>query len=75
MTATYRIQVEKGVMVIPSYMAKGLEFDVVMVYGANRENYSSEFDRKLLYVACTRALHRLVLYHTGEKSPFIQTGQ
>lgn len=63
--------VEKGVMVIPSYMAKGLEFDVVMVYGANRENYSSEFDRKLLYVACTRALHRLVLYYTGEKSPFI----
>lgn len=63
--------VEKGVMVIPSYMAKGLEFDVVMVYGADKENYSSEFNRKLLYVACTRALHRLVLYYTEEKSPFI----
>lgn len=63
--------VEKGVMVIPSYMAKGLEFDAVIVYGADKENYSSEFDRKLLYVACTRALHQLVLYYSGEKSPFI----
>ncbi|MHB9095564.1 MAG: HelD family protein [Eubacteriales bacterium] len=63
--------VEKGVSVIPAYMAKGLEFDVVMVYCADKGNYSSEFDRKLLYVACTRALHRLVLYYTGAKSPFI----
>lgn len=63
--------VEKGVSVIPAYMAKGLEFDVVMVYCADKGNYSSEFDRKLLYIACTRALHRLVLYYTGAKSPFI----
>lgn len=62
---------EKGVWVIPSYMAKGLEFDVVIVYGADKANYSSEFDRRLLYIACTRALHRLVIYYSGEKSPFI----
>lgn len=62
---------KKGVLVIPSYIAKGLEFDAVIVYGADRENYCSQLDRKLLYIACTRALHRLVLYHTGEKSPFI----
>lgn len=64
-------KVEKGVSVIPSYMAKGLEFDVVIVYGTNSENYSSEFDRKLLYIACTRALHRLVIYYTGEISPIL----
>lgn len=64
-------KVEKGVLVIPSYTAKGLEFDAVIVYGAGKESYSSEFDRKLLYIACTRALHRLVIYYTGKKSPFI----
>lgn len=62
----------KGPLVIPSYMAKGLEFDVVMVYGASSENYTSHLDRKLLYIAGTRALHRLALYYTGERSPFIR---
>lgn len=61
----------KGVIVLSAYMAKGLEFDVVLVYGASAENYSSEFDRKLLYVGCTRALHRLALYHTGELCAFL----
>lgn len=64
-------EVHKGASVIPSYIAKGLEFDAVIVYNAAKENYSTGFDRKLLYVACTRALHRLVIYHTGEKSPFL----
>lgn len=63
--------IEKGVLAIPSYLAKGLEFDAVIVYGADRGNYSSSYDKKLLYIACTRALHRLMLYYTGEKSPFI----
>lgn len=63
--------IEKGAMVIPSYLAKGLEFDVVIVYGANKTAYSTPYDRQLLYTACTRALHRLVIYHTGEKTPFI----
>lgn len=64
-------RVEKGAVVMASYMSKGLEFDVVIVYGADDKHYSSEYDRRLLYVACTRALHRLVIYYTGEKSPFI----
>ncbi|MBC2581790.1 UvrD-helicase domain-containing protein [Clostridium sp. DJ247] len=63
--------IEKGVIVVPAYLAKGLEFDVVLVYNASSENYKNEFDRKLLYVACTRALHQLVIYHTGEKSAFL----
>lgn len=67
------IAFDKGVLIISAYMAKGLEFDVVLVYGASAENYSSEYDRKLLYVACTRALHRLALYHTGELSGFLTT--
>ncbi|MDP4159757.1 MAG: 3'-5' exonuclease [Bacillota bacterium] len=64
-------EVIKGALVIPTYMAKGLEFDVVIVYDVNKENYASDFDRQLLYIACTRALHRLVIYYKGDKSPLI----
>lgn len=64
-------EIKKGVAVIPSYMAKGLEFDAVLVYNVSEQNYSTDFDRRLLYIACTRALHRLVLCCAGTKSPFI----
>jgi len=64
-------EIEKGILVIPAYLAKGLEFDVVLVHDASSANYSTGLDRKLLYIACTRALHRLALFYTGTKSPFI----
>lgn len=60
-----------GRLVIPSYMAKGLEFDGVVVYQANRERYGADSDRRLLYTVCTRALHRLHLHFTGEPSPLL----
>ncbi|MDR3540284.1 MAG: AAA family ATPase [Desulfosporosinus sp.] len=64
-------EVIKGALVIPTYMAKGLEFDVVIVHDVSNENYSNDFDKKLLFIACTRALHRLVLYYKGDKSSLI----
>ncbi|HBV97608.1 MAG: ATP-dependent DNA helicase [Peptococcaceae bacterium BICA1-7] len=63
-------ELKKGALVIPAYTAKGLEFDVVLVDDVSRKNYFTGHDRKLLYIACTRALHRLALYYTGEKSQF-----
>jgi Superfamily I DNA and RNA helicases len=63
--------IEKGVSVIPAYLVKGLEFDAVFVYNGSDENYFSRFDRNLLYIACTRALHRLAVYYTGPKSRFL----
>ncbi|HBU82260.1 MAG TPA: helicase [Paenibacillus sp.] len=63
---------EKGVMVIPVYLAKGVEFDAVLIYDASSEMYGQENERKLLYTACTRAMHRLHLYTTGDWSPFVQ---
>lgn len=65
-------QVEKGAVIIPSYLAKGLEFDAVIVYDISEENYSSELDRRLLYIACSRALHRLELYFRGNKTRFVR---
>lgn len=64
-------EMQKGILILPVYMAKGLEFDAVIIHNAGAAYYLNGLDRKLLYIACTRALHRLVLYYTGEKSPFI----
>lgn len=63
-------EIEKGVVIIPAYMAKGLEFDAVLVYNVSEDSYYTGLDKKLLYIACTRALHRLALYYTGVKSSF-----
>jgi DNA helicase-2/ATP-dependent DNA helicase PcrA len=61
-----------GVVIVPSYLAKGLEFDVVLIANANRENYKeAELDIKLLYVAMTRPLHQLFIYYYGELSPLL----
>lgn len=61
-----------GVIIVPVYLAKGLEFDAVMVYGVDNKAYYSIYDKKLLYIACTRALHRLSLYYTGKASKFLK---
>lgn len=63
---------EKGTQVIPVYLAKGVEFDAVLIYDASSRAYHRESERKLFYTACTRAMHRLMLYATGEWTPFIQ---
>ena len=46
---------------LPVYLAKGLEFDAVAVYGENDPFYKTEEGSLVLYTACTRALHRLIL--------------
>ena len=60
-----------GTLVIPAYLAKGLEFDVVLIYNAGNENYNCEEERLLFYTACTRALHKLCIYYVGELTPLI----
>ena len=64
-------EVKKGTVIVSTYMAKGLEFDAVIIYDVSNKNYSSKLDRRLLYIACTRALHRLIICYTGEKSDYI----
>ena len=60
-----------GTFIIPVYMSKGLEFDAVLICDADHEHYSTKEDKKLLYIACTRALHRLNLFYTGAISPLL----
>lgn len=64
---------EQGILVIPSYLAKGLEFDAVLLYNASCEQYGRESERLLLYTAATRAMHHLTVYVVGEASPFLPT--
>ena len=55
---------------IPSYLSKGLEFDVVIVLDAGGDNYVREDEKNLLYTVCTRALHKLYIYY-GEENCII----
>ena len=53
----------KELVVLPAYLAKGLEFDSVIVYSDKNSKYLKN-EKNLLYVACTRAQHELIVYST-----------
>ena len=59
-----------GISITSIQMSKGLEFDEVIVPCVDKVTYSTVYDRSLLYIACTRAMHRLTLLYSGEISPF-----
>jgi DNA helicase II / ATP-dependent DNA helicase PcrA len=59
-------------IIIPAYLTKGLEFDCSVIYDCNDQNYTeSELDKKMLYVALTRALHLEYIFYEGERSILI----
>ena len=60
------------VTVSPIILTKGLEFDAVIVANARKDNFNeSDFDRILLYLACTRARHHLEIHWYGTRSPIV----
>jgi DNA helicase-2/ATP-dependent DNA helicase PcrA len=61
----------RGIIVIPAYLAKGLEFDAVFVLNVDARTYGYTGDANILYTICTRALHRLSLFYSGNLSPLI----
>ncbi|HWI48234.1 MAG TPA: UvrD-helicase domain-containing protein, partial [Rummeliibacillus sp.] len=63
---------EQGVVIIPSYLSKGIEFEAVIIYDASELIYGDESLRRVFYTACTRAMHDLQLYSVGEPSPFLR---
>ncbi|WP_188456762.1 RNA polymerase recycling motor HelD [Virgibacillus oceani] len=66
---------EKGLLVLPVYLAKGIEFDAVLIPNASRQHYAREADRTLFYTACTRAMHELTMVTADEPCIFIQEAQ
>ncbi|WP_053217919.1 RNA polymerase recycling motor HelD [Virgibacillus senegalensis] len=67
---TYTFQ--KGLLVIPAYLAKGIEFDAAIIFDASADRYSRELERNLLYTACTRAMHELAVFSIGPMSDFLK---
>ena len=62
----------KGIVITTTHMAKGLEFDQVIIPYADPQTYNSDIDRSMLYIACTRALHSLHVFSVKELTPFIK---
>lgn len=54
--------IKRDLVIVPAYVAKGLEFDSVIIY-TDVDNRYSEDDKYLFYVACTRAQHNLIVYN------------
>lgn len=55
----------RELVVIPSYMAKGLEYDATIVY-TRKDNQFTYKERYLYYVSCTRSQHHLIIYNQNE---------
>ena len=54
----------KGIIITSAHMAKGLEFDEVIIPQTDDRNYHSNIDKSMLYVAVTRAMHKLTLTYS-----------
>ena len=61
----------QGILITTVHMAKGLEFDRVLVPFADRKNYRNEIDKSMLYIACTRAMHELDITYSDKPSDFL----
>jgi DNA helicase II / ATP-dependent DNA helicase PcrA len=60
-----------GVIITTAHLAKGLEFDEVIVPFASVENYKTDVDKSMLYIACTRAMHQLTLTYSRDITAFL----
>ena len=70
--ATANQRLVNGTLVIPSYLAKGLEFDAVIMWAASKENYHRADETQLVYTITSRAMYKLDIIYTNEKSPLLE---
>lgn len=69
--ATANQRLIPGDLVVPSYLAKGLEFDAVVMWDASKGTYHRLDETQLVYTITSRAMYKLDLISIGEKSPLI----
>ena len=62
---------QQPVLTLPISLAKGLEFDHVLLYDISAQNYHTERDQKILYTAVSRSMQTLAISYRGEKSPLL----
>ena len=60
------LEFKEGIIISTIHMSKGLEFDEIVIPMVDTNNYNSDYDRNLLYIACTRAMHKLTLTYHNE---------
>ncbi|HBP44048.1 MAG TPA: hypothetical protein DD621_05250 [Clostridiales bacterium] len=60
------VTLPNGLIVVPSFQSKGLEFDCVIIPNAGENNYSSEFEYQNLYISASRSLHHLFVLYKGQ---------
>ena len=70
--ATANQRLVDGTLVIPSYLAKGLEFDAVIMWAASKENYHRNDETQLVYTITSRAMYKLDIIYANEKSPLLE---
>lgn len=62
-----------GITVAPILLAKGLEFDGVIIWNASDRKFTADYqDAKLLYVAMSRAMYYLHIFHQGRLTPLLK---
>lgn len=69
--STENQRLAQGTIVVPAFLAKGLEFDAIIMWDANKQNYNREDERQLVYTICSRAMHRLSIFVNGQLSPLL----
>ena len=69
--ATANQRLVPGTLVVPSYLAKGLEFDAVVMWDASKENYHKVDETQLVYTITSRAMYELDIIYIGERSPLL----
>ncbi len=60
-----------GTIVLPSFLAKGLEFDAVIMWDASKDKFSED-EQQLVYTIASRAMHKLTITSIGELSQLLQ---
>lgn len=60
------VTLPNGLIVVPSFQSKGLEFDCVIIPNASESNYNSEFEFQNLYISASRSLHHLFVLYEGK---------
>lgn len=60
-----------GTIVLPSFLAKGLEFDAVVMWDASKDKFDDD-EQQLVYTIASRAMHKLTITSIGELSQLLQ---
>ncbi|TPF02777.1 ATP-dependent DNA helicase [Weissella paramesenteroides] len=60
-----------GTIIVPAYLAKGLEFDAVVMWDAATKVYHGDDERQLVYTIASRAMHQLTIFAVQELTPLL----